>query len=166
MSKQNEINHRVIMLADNLEAGFRGSELIKEYAQKWGCTCRTVERYIALARNITEARQNNYILSNPKEKIPLTEIKESLFLGVLERVYRLTAIARGQHEAEKVVYSKGEPKTIVCKPNIKEQMQAIKDLRKEEESFSMIAKEHPEIFERLEEVTENLKTAPLITHNL
>jgi hypothetical protein len=52
MATQSDINKRVYSVAAQLESGRTNSEIVKDCAEQWKISGRTIERYMALAKKI------------------------------------------------------------------------------------------------------------------
>lgn len=82
MSKQTELKNRLRIIAAELEQGISTGEIIEKYTspQYWNAGKRTVERYIALARDI--------VMENINEEDALIESMRG-FTMVAEKIIAL-----------------------------------------------------------------------------
>ena len=107
MSNSLQVRNRTIEIATRLQAGARTSELLTEYAEKWSCSTRTIERLIAKAKDRLSG------------KLSPTELEA-----------KLCGIASGKTTTVKVFSVKGGYQTFQLAPDINERLKAIKEIFK------------------------------------
>ncbi len=104
MSNQIEIKQRIRSIAIQLENGNGNAEIIAHCAALWRVSPRTVERYIALAKDVIAERLDNEdaIIEAFRGSLIAEEAEKNLRSN-LELEARVVAIIEGELETEKVV---------------------------------------------------------------
>jgi hypothetical protein len=126
MSKRIELNIRIAEIARRLEDGDTRKKLVEEYTVKWSVSEHTVDRYLALARDVIAGKmEDEEAAIEAARGDAIAEAIENGLISTLELEARLCAIAMGDTETERVIQTKKGPETIKCKPTARERMIAI-----------------------------------------
>lgn len=131
MSKQITLQARVRVVAEKLEQGASTADITAECAALWNTSERTVERYIALAKDMVLERMNDMdaIIEAVRGAV-VAEEAEKHMRSNLELEARLIEIIEGELEVEKVVSGPKGVTEVKSKPTRREIMQAISILWK------------------------------------
>ena len=127
-----EVQLKIAELVTKLEGGAEVSALMLEYMPKWNLAERTMNRYIALAKDIVAGRlkKREAVLEAIRGDAIIREAEEGL-KSTLELEAKLCAIVDGLVEMEKVTSTKdGVDRTTKRKPSVKEIIDAIDILLK------------------------------------
>jgi hypothetical protein len=132
MSNQIEKEQRIRRVAILMEQGHSRENIIAEYAEKWSVTDRTIDRYIAFAKDIVASKMDlrDSLIEALRADIIATDVEKWLKSN-LEIEARLCSIMEGTLETEKVTENeKGEKKITRSKPSHSEIIRAIDKLCK------------------------------------
>jgi hypothetical protein len=138
MSTQKEIALRINEVKLRLEHGPGNvDELVTEFSAKWEISPRTVERYVAYAKDTIrdELKMGDSILEEARNELITEEMRNSI-LSTIELDARLCAIIEGKLIAEKIVRNKdGNPTRISCLPSHRDIIYAIDKLYRRRGSY-------------------------------
>src|ERR1700722_6448120 len=102
MSNQIEIKQRIRNIAEQLENGCKSNEIISNCSTQWKLSERTVERYIALAKDIVIGKMDSMdALIEAMRGTVIAEEAEKNLRSNLELEARLISIIEGDIEVEK-----------------------------------------------------------------
>jgi len=127
-----EVQLKISELATRLENGADVSALMLEYMPKWNISERTMNRYMALAKDVVSGmlKRREAALEAMRGEVIMREAEEGL-KSTLELEAKLCAIIDGLIDMEKVTSNKeGVERTTKRKPSIKEIIDAIDILLK------------------------------------
>ena len=126
MNKQIQMTSRAMEIADVMEKGVTTDSIIKLYSQKWNCSTRTVERMIALAKDVVIGRLRNpdMVLDVLRSESVSDDFANQLSSN-LELHINLSRIAAGNATCKKVYSTKEGFKTVTVYPSINMQIKAI-----------------------------------------
>jgi hypothetical protein len=131
MSNSVELNARISEIAEKIENGVKTAEIVAEYAPKWSVSERTLDRYIALAKDIIAGKLKKQQAWIEAMRAEATEAATENLASNLEIEARLCQIVTGTYETEKVVRGKqGEFIKVGCNPNPRDAMKAAEMLFK------------------------------------
>lgn len=151
MSTQLEVALRIDEAKELLEQGQQpGEVMVEELAAKWAVSARTVNRYIAYAKDILHdsLKKQETVLQEIRAEVITEEIKNSI-LSNLELEARLCAIIEGKQMAEKIMRHKdGNYERITCLPSHRDIIYAIDKLFRKRGGYDKILREneHRNIF--------------------
>jgi hypothetical protein len=138
MSNTIELNTRITEIAEKLEKGMSSKELSEEYAAKWSVSVRTIERYIALAKDIVAGRMQKRDALIEAARSEAIEAATEHLCSEIEMEARLCQIVMGSLETEKVLNTKEGYIKVGCSPTPGDVMKAAEMLFKRRQ---IIAKE-------------------------
>ena len=143
MSRQIQLTSRAMELADLIEKGVTTAWIIKEYPSKLGCSQRTVERMIALAKDLVigRIRDADMVLDILRSEAISEDIATQL-LSNIELHANLCKVAACTVTYEKVYNTKTGFKRVHVQPDINMQLKAINMLLKARENMHLQQKEH------------------------
>jgi hypothetical protein len=126
MKTKTELRLKAHEIAERLENGQSTTQIIKEYTLKRGLKRRTVERYIAFAKDLLDSRmkKREAIVEAVRADI-IAEEAEKWLKSNLEMEARLCAIISGKVKFNRPVQTKEGVDVIICYPTCKEVIQAM-----------------------------------------
>ena len=137
MSTIIELNERISELVKRIEKGETSGELVTQLSAEWNVSGRTVERYIAHAKDIVTGnmKKRDAIIEEVRAEVITNEARESL-MSNLELEAKLCQIVEGKLEAEKLVHTKEGVIRVPCLPNHKDIILAIDHLWRRRRGYS------------------------------
>lgn len=131
MSKLIELHERISEIAERMEKDMPTGEIIAEYVPKWSVSERTIERYIALAKDIIAGKLRKQAAWIEAMRAEAIEAATEHLASNLEIEARLCQIVSGTYETDKVVPGKnGEFVKVACNPAPRDAMKAAEMLFK------------------------------------
>jgi hypothetical protein len=125
MSNAIESGKRITEIADRLEKGAATKEITEEYTVKWAVSSRTIDRYIALAKDIIAGKLRKKEAWIEAIRAEAIETATEHLVSNLEIEARLCQIVTGTYETDKVVRGKnGEFIKVGCNPAPKDALKA------------------------------------------
>lgn len=130
MSNSIELHNRITEIAERLEKKMTTGEIMEEYAAKWAVTARTIERYIALAKDIVAGRIHKRDAWIEAARAEAVEEATEKLTSNIEIEARLCEIITGRLETEKVLNTKEGHIKVGCSPSPRDVMKAAEMLFK------------------------------------
>ncbi|MGP8216922.1 MAG: hypothetical protein ACLQQ4_15250 [Bacteroidia bacterium] len=131
MRNQTELKARLNAVAESLEQGNSSAEIISTYTAQWDAGERTIERYIALAKDMVAGRlQKRDAVIEAVRCEAVAEAAEKWLKSNLELEAKLCEIVDGKLEAEKLIYTGNGVLHEKCKPSHRDIIYAIDKLWK------------------------------------
>ncbi|HXP49713.1 MAG TPA: hypothetical protein VN922_07165 [Bacteroidia bacterium] len=126
MQKKVNYHLKITEIAERLEKGWTTSQITKEYTGKWGVSARTVDRYIAIAKDLATSRlkRRDRIIEAVRADIIAKE-SEDWLKSTLELEARLCAIISGKIEFKRKMKKGSETQTVLVTPSCMEVINAI-----------------------------------------
>ncbi len=148
MNHKTEYQLKITELARKLESGWSTSQILKEYMPKWGLSSRSIERYLAFARDLVASRmkKREAVIESVRADIIAHEA-ETWLKSNLELEARLCAIVSGKVEFDKIVRDGKEITTVKCRPSCAEVINAIDLLLKMRKVYKDIDTNQPRVIE-------------------
>jgi len=148
MNHKIEYRLKITELARKLESGWSTADVMKEYIPKWGVTSRSIERYLAFARDLVASRmkKREAVIESVRADI-IAEEAETWLKSNLELEARLCAIITGRVEFDKIVKEGKEITTVKCHPSCTEVINAIDLLLKLRRAYKDADVNQPRVIE-------------------
>ena len=138
MRNEIELRNRISDITEELENGASTGAIIEKYKVQWNAGERTIERYIALAKDIVMGRLDKRDAHiEALRGITLADQLESM-RSMNELEAKLVDIIEGRYESEKVITKTGDGSTIIkSKPTVSEVIRSISKImeRKDASTF-------------------------------
>ena len=148
MNHKIEYRLKITELARKLESGWSTADVMKEYMPKWGLTSRSIERYLAFARDLVASRmkKREAVIESVRADI-IAEEAETWLKSNLELEARLCAIVAGKVEFDKTVRNGKEFTSVKCHPSCTEVITAIDLLLKLRRAYKDTSANQPNVIE-------------------
>ena len=132
MSNTTEMKLRISEVAEQLEKGHSRESIINEFAERWNVNPRTIDRYIAFAKDLVAGKmEKKDVLIEALRADIIAEEAEKWLRSNLEIETRLCAIIEGAVEAQIVYEGKdGEKKVTRRSASVADIIRAIDRLCK------------------------------------
>jgi hypothetical protein len=141
MKKQSEIFVRVNAIAEYLEKGETTGEVLKEFMGRWNISKRTVEGYLAMAKEqLSDRNKTKQEVMELVRKDAIAKAQEQI-ISDIELEAQLCAIIKGELELEKKISHDGVEKVIKYKPTHFDIILAIDKLWKKRGSYPVEKKQ-------------------------
>jgi hypothetical protein len=155
-----ELNARITEIAERMEKGMTTGEILEEYMPKWSASHRTIDRYIALAKDIIAKQMTKKQAIIEASRAEIIEASVERLASNLEIEARLCEIVLGNYETDKVVRGKdGSFIKVGCNPSPRDAMKAA-------EMLFEIRKEHAKEAEKIADVQETKRMMEGIGANI
>lgn len=116
MSNAIDVNNRISLIADELEARVPSARIKEKYIKSWGVTERTMQRYFAFAGDELDKRQTNIEAMMEAQRGALIEEKIEVLRSNFELEAMLIASIEKELESEKV--TEGPNGTTIVKTKV------------------------------------------------